>query len=177
MVARVHGAFASQTPQLQGVGDRAVFGGASLALPVGVNVLEVQGDRLRLNAGPAGGVGMGAQYFVYRNGVTDFKQTDQRVAVVGRELVVEDGVVNDAESWARVVRRWATEAAIEPGAQALLFDPGQGQQRAVRLVRGGRRRLTSRRRRWPTWRRPSSRGRAASCAWPLTASAPTSRSA
>ena len=131
VAARVYGAFPSQTPQLQGVGDRAVFGGARLALPIGVNVLEVQGDRLRLNTGQAAGVSSGAQYFVYRQGVTDFKQTDQRVAVA--ELTE----VHDAESWAEVVRRLDDEAAIEPGAQALLFDPGQGQQRAVRLARGG----------------------------------------
>lgn len=130
-VARVHGAFVSQTPQLQGVGDRRVFGGAALALPVGVNVLEVQGDRLRLNIGQAGGVGMGAQFFVYRQGVTDFKQTDQRVAVI------ELAEVQDAESWAKVVRWLGDEPTIEPGAQALLFDPGRGQQRTVRLVRRG----------------------------------------
>ncbi len=131
VVARVHGAFPSQTPQLQGVGDRAVFGGARLALPIGANVLEVQGERLHLNAGQATGAGIGAQYFVYRNGVTDFKQTDQRVAVAKLTEVM------DAESWAEVVRRLDGEAAIEPGAQAVLFDPGRGQQRAVRLVRGG----------------------------------------
>lgn len=131
VVARVHGAFPSQTPQLQGVGDRAVFGGARLTLPIGVNVLEAQGDRLRLNTGQATGAGSGAQYFVYRRGVTDFEQTDQRVAVV---KLTE---VHDAESWAEVVRRLDGEAAIEPGAQALLFDPGKGQQRAVRWARGG----------------------------------------
>ena len=75
---------------------------------------------------------MGAQYFVYRNGVTDFKQTDQRLAVV--ELTE----VMDVESWAKVVRRLGDEVAIEPGAQALLFDPGKGRQQAVRLVRGGK---------------------------------------
>ena len=132
VVARVHGAYASQTPQLQGVGDRAVFGGASLALPIGVNVLEVKGDQLRLNIGQAGGLGVGAQYFVYRNGVTDFKLTDQRLAVV--ELTE----VMDVESWAKVVRRLDDSVAIQPGAQALLFDPGKGQQRAVRLVHDGR---------------------------------------
>jgi hypothetical protein len=131
VLAGVHGTFASQTPQLQGVGNRAVFGGAALALPAGVNILEVQGDRLRLNIGQAGGVGVGAQYFVYRKGVTDFKQTDQRVAVV--ELTE----VMDVESWAKVVRWLGGDVAIEPGAQALLFDPGKGQQRAVRLMRGG----------------------------------------
>lgn len=130
VVAQVHGAFASQTPQLQGVGNRAVFGGASLALPAGVNVLEVQGDKLRLGIGQAGVVSEGAQFFVYRKGVTDFKQTDQRLAVV--ELID----VLDAESRAKVVRRLA-DGTIEPGCQALLFDPGRKQQRAVRLVHGG----------------------------------------
>ncbi len=136
VLAHVRGVFSSQSPQLQGAGDRAVFGGAALALPQGVSILEVQGDLLRLHIGPSGGIGVGAQFFVYRPGVTDFKQTDQRVAVAQVvEPVVVDGVVNGAESWARVVRRLGADGAIERGALALLFDPGEGQQRAVRLVR------------------------------------------
>lgn len=139
VTALVHGAFASQTPQLQGVGDRAVFGGARLALPLGVNVLEAQGECLRLNAGPITGAGIGAQYFVYRNGVTDFAQTDQRTAVVQITAPVlnKDLSISGVESWATIVRRLGDGAAIEPGAQALLFDPGQRQQRAVRLAVGG----------------------------------------
>jgi hypothetical protein len=129
VVARVHGAFASQTPQLQGVGNRAVFGGASLALPAGVAVLEVLADRVRLNAGQSAGVGLGAQYFVYRQGVADLKQTDQRLAVAEVEEVL------DAEAWAKVVRTLGA-GAIAPGALALLFDPGKGRQRTVRLKRG-----------------------------------------
>ena len=132
VIARVHGANPSQTPQLQGAGDRAVFGGAALTLPIGVNVLEVTGDRLRLNIGQAGGAGLGAQYFVYRNGVTDFKQTEQRLAVVELTEVME------VESWARIVRRLDDAVSIEPGAQALLFDPGKGQQRTVQWVRDGK---------------------------------------
>jgi hypothetical protein len=128
VVARVHVAYPNQTPQLQGV-DRAVFGGAALALPAGVNVLEVQGDRLRLNIGQAGGVNLGAQYFIYRKDATDFKLIEQRQAVVKLDEVM------DVESWASVVRRLGDDGAIEPGAQALLFDPGASQQRAVRLVR------------------------------------------
>ncbi len=131
VVASVHGSFASQTPQLQGVGARPVFGGASLALPVGISVLEVDGNRLRLNVGQAAGVGVGARFYVYRQGVTDFRQTDQRVAVI--ELSETEG----AESWGDVVRRLDEDAVLEPGAQAVMFDPGYGQQRVVRLVRTG----------------------------------------
>lgn len=132
VTARVHGANPSQTPQLQGAGDRAVFGGAALTLPIGVNVLEVTGDRLRLNIGQAGGAGLGAQYVVYRKGVADFKQTEQRLAVVELTEVME------VESWARIVRRLDDAVSIEPGAQALLFDPGKGQQRTVQWVRDGK---------------------------------------
>jgi len=130
VAARVYGLNRSQTPQLQGVGERAVFGGAALALPAGVNVLEVSNERLRLNVGQAGGVGVGAQFFVYPSGVTDFKQIEQRLAVVE---VVES---KDAEAWAKVLRRLRPDA-ITPGAQALLFDPGASQQRTIRLVSGG----------------------------------------
>ncbi len=137
VVARVHGKFPSQTPQLQGVGNRAVFGGAALSLPIGVNVLEVQGDRLRLNIGASGGVNKGAQFFVYRQGVTNFKQTDQRTAVakVDAPVTAEDGSINDAECWATIRRLTSDETT--PGCQAVLFDPGSSQQRLVRLARGG----------------------------------------
>lgn len=138
VVARVHGKIPSQTPQLQGMGDRAVFGGATLSLPIGVNVLEVQDDRLRLNIGASGGVNKGAQFFVYRQGVTNFRQTDQRTAVVEVDAPVtaEDGSINDAECWAKILRR-LTGDEITPGCQAVLFDPGSSQQRLVRLARGG----------------------------------------
>lgn len=129
VASRVYGLNRSQTPQLQGVGDRAVFSGATLALPVGVNVLEVAGDRLRLNVGEAGGVGQGAQFFIYPSGVTDFKQTDQRLAV----FEVEES--KETESWTRMLRRLRPDA-IEPGAQGLLFDPGVGRRRLVRFARG-----------------------------------------
>lgn len=130
VASRVYGLNRTQTPQLQGVGDRAVFGGAALTLPAGVNVLEVDNERLRLNVGQAGGVSVGAQFFVYPSGVTNFKQIEQRLAVVE---VVES---KDSESWAKMLRRLRLDAII-PGAQALLFDPGASQQRTVRLVSGG----------------------------------------
>ena len=139
VLARVHSARRDQTPQLQGMGDRAVFGGASLAVPKGITVFEVKGDRLRLNAGPASGIGVGAQLFVYRKNVDDFKRTDERVAVVQVDQpVVESGVEIGTESWANVARWIGSERLIEPGAQALLFDPGISQQRTVRLVAEGK---------------------------------------
>lgn len=139
VVARVHGAYRTQTPQLQGMGERAVFGGVPLSLPMGVNVLEVIGGQVRLNIGSSGGVGKGAQFFVYRQGVTDFKKTDQRTAVVEVDapVVSEDGSINGAECWARIRRRM-TGDEITPGCQAVLFDPGSSQQRLVLLVRGGK---------------------------------------
>lgn len=128
VVARVHGKFSAQTPQLQGVGNRKVFGGVALAMPEGVNVLEVQGERIRLNVGQAGNAAVGAQYFIYPPGTTDFKERDQRLAVAEIEQVI-----SGMESWARIVRRLRDDA-IEPGAQALLFDPGTERQRSVRLM-------------------------------------------
>jgi len=127
VVSRVYGLNRTQTPQLQGVGERAVFGGATLALPTGVNVLAVNNERLRLDVGLAGGVGVGAQFFVYPSGVTNFNQIEQRLAVVE---VVES---KETEAWAKVLRQLRSDAII-PGAQALLFDPGASQQRSVRLV-------------------------------------------
>jgi hypothetical protein len=130
VASRVYSLNRAQTPQLQGVGDRAVFGGASLALPTGVNVLRVEGEQVRLDMGQAGGVNVGAQFFIYPSGVTDFRQTDQRIAVVE---VTES---KDTEAWAQVLRRLRADAIV-PGAQALLFDPGSSQRRAVRFVKEG----------------------------------------
>lgn len=120
----------AQSPQLQGVGDRTIFGGAAVALPAGVNVLDVDGERVRLGVGRAGGAQPGAQFFVYPAGVADFKDTGQRLAVVE---IVESG---DADAWARIVRRLG-DAPVERGCQALLFNPGAAQQWPVYFVRGG----------------------------------------
>lgn len=118
-----------QTPQLQGTGDRAVFGGA-LSLATAASVMEASGDQVRLEIGQSGGAAVGAQYTVYRLGATDFGQIGQQVAVVELTKVLE------TESWARVVRR-LNDASIELGAQARLFDPGASRRRGVRLLRAG----------------------------------------
>lgn len=131
VASRVKGLNPSQTPQIQGVGDRAVFGGATVSLPSAVNVLKVQGDRLQLDVGLSGGAALGAQYFVYPSGVTNFKETEKRLAMVE---VIES---HNADSWAIIRSRpeSAADKPIEPGAQALLFNPGASQQRSVGLLR------------------------------------------
>ncbi len=130
VVAKVHGRYSDQTPQLQGAGDRLIFGSEVAPTPMGATVMELAGNRLRLDVGQAGAVGKGAQYFIYPAATTDFGRTDERLAVVEVEQVL------DGSSWARLVRMLGTDIQIESGDQAILFDPGHAQRRSVWLVPG-----------------------------------------
>lgn len=130
VVSRVKTLNTAQTPLLQGAGDRAIFGDATIALPSGINVLKVEGQRVQLEVGQSGGVGVGAKFFIYPAGVTDFKQTNERLAVVE---VTES---SNTSSWATLLRQLGADA-VKVGDQALLFDPGTSQQRVVRAMRGG----------------------------------------
>ncbi len=134
VAARLKVANPSQRPQLQGVGDRAIFGGATVALPAGIDILEVEGDRLRLDSGRGAGVLPGAQFFIYPAGIANFKQTAARLAIIE---VTES---NDAHAWARVLRRLDDDphdSPLETGSKALLFNPGSALQWPVYLIRDG----------------------------------------
>jgi hypothetical protein len=119
VLAKVHAMFVQQTPQLQGEADRVVFGGPRLRPRPAVNVLETDPPRrrVRLGAGAAQGVGIGASFAVYAPGAADHTRAEGRLAVVEVETP------GTTSSWAAVVER-RDAAQIEEGAQAVLLDLG-----------------------------------------------------
>lgn len=125
VLAKVHGTFSEQAPQLQGQGSRVVFGSDMVLLPQAVTVMQVDeaGERVELATGQAQGVRSGTLFAVYPSNVADLSQVDQRLAMAAIEQLGSD------QSWARITHRFSRDP-IEQGAQAVLLDPG-----SVRLRR------------------------------------------
>jgi len=131
ILAKVHGQFERQTPQLQGEGDRVVFGSDRVQPQYAVNVMRVEPGKQRvlLGAGQAHGLRKGAQFIIYPPGAADFSRVDQRLALVE---IADLGAV---DSWARITKQLRPDR-IEQGAQAVLLEPGVSRlQRVVQLVR------------------------------------------
>jgi Caspase domain len=126
ILSKVHGQFEAQTPQLQGEGARTVFGSDQVQPLYAVPVLQVDSaaGRVRVNAGQAQLVRPGAQFVIYPPGTNTLSSADTRLALAE---VQEDPGATDA--WATIVSK-LRDAGIEPGAQAVLINPG-----AVRLQR------------------------------------------
>ncbi|HEU4710815.1 MAG TPA: caspase family protein [Pyrinomonadaceae bacterium] len=129
VLARVRAQFPDQTPQLQGEGNRIVFGREEVHSQSGVTVIENLGsDRIVLNAGQAHGVERGARFSVFGLDQKDFTQSETRMATV---KVVDAGAASSTASILNLVEG----AVIEPGCQAVLFDVGRRRlRRKVRLV-------------------------------------------
>ena len=83
VLARVHGRFPSQTPQLLGELDRHVFGVDLAPIPHAFAVTAVHPERctLTINAGLALNVTNGTELGIYRPGTTDFSLLEERLAV------------------------------------------------------------------------------------------------
>jgi hypothetical protein len=125
ILAKVHSQFERQTPQLQGEGDRVIFGAERAQPCYGVPVMQVDRaqERILLGAGQAHGLRQGAQFAIYPRGTTDFTKLDKRQAIV------EISELGATDAWAGVIQRFGKKA-VEGGAQAVLLGAG-----SVRLVR------------------------------------------
>lgn len=131
VVAKIHGQFEQQTPQLQGEGNRVVFGSEHVQPHYAVNVMQVDSasQRVLLNAGQVQGMRKGIQFAIYPPSTTDFTQTDQRLALVD---IAELGAT---DSWSRITKQLRSDP-IEQGAQAVMLDPSTSRlRRTVCLVR------------------------------------------
>ncbi len=117
VLAKVRSWMEAQTPQLQGEGDRAVFGAEHIKPYFAVSVMEVDeaGNRVALNAGEVHGLRRGTLLAIYPRGTTDFGPTQQRQA-----LVQVADLVGDSDCWAEITERYGT-GFIEQGAQAVLL--------------------------------------------------------
>ena len=129
ILAKVHSQFETQTPQLQGEGNRVVFGSDAVQPQFATPVLQVSesGNQVLLNAGQAHGLRKGAQFAIYPSSTSDFAAGDERLALA------EITDLGAAESWAAITNRLRSQE-IEQGAQAVLLDPGSSRlRRSVRV--------------------------------------------
>ena len=101
ILAKVHGQFEAQTPQLEGEGSRQVFGSDRVEPAYAAPVLEVDvsAGRLRINAGQAQLVRRGARFAIYPSGTEDFDRTEKRLALA--DVREAPGAV---ETWATITR-------------------------------------------------------------------------
>ncbi len=119
VLAKVHGQFVAQTPQLEGEGNRVVFGSEESLPQYAVTVMKVSSnDTVTLNAGQAHGVAPHSRFNVFQLHETDLTKVDRRIALVE---VTETGAV---ESEARILERFGAAGIPEPGCQAVLLDVG-----------------------------------------------------
>ncbi len=118
--AKVRSQFVRQTPMLLGEENRLVFGNQIISSAYAVTVLEVELDentkpqRIKLDAGQAQGVNLGATFVIYPLGTKDFTQVEQRLAIA--KIVQRKAT----ESWAEIPTIFGDQKFIESGAQAVL---------------------------------------------------------
>ena len=119
LLAKVHGQFAAQSPQLQGEGQRVVFGATERPQLRSFPVMAAeQNGPILINAGLAQGVEQGTQFGIYPTNEADVTNIERRVAVV--EVIETNPVtcqarVLDQNDWTR----------IEAGNQAVHLDAGK----------------------------------------------------
>lgn len=118
LLAKVHGQFAAQSPQLQGEGQRIVFGVTERPQPRSFPVItaETNGPVL-IGAGLAQGVEKGTQFGIYRTNEAEFTSTETRVGTV------EVTEINPVSCHARILDQPAP--SIEAGYQAVRLDAGK----------------------------------------------------
>lgn len=130
--AKVRNQFEKQTPMLQGESGRTFFGNnfVSPQLTVPIIQVDLEENRVKLNAGQAHGLRKGAELAIYPSGTADLTQTHQRLALVE---ITQLGAVN---SWATITQILgeSKKENIEEGAPALLLYPNVKLVRKVRLV-------------------------------------------
>jgi hypothetical protein len=130
ILAKVHTKFPQQTPQLHGDGSRVVFDTNRVPQPAAVRVLQVDSTnrRLKLDAGKAQGIDVGAHFAVYPSQETDFTLDAKRLALL------EITEAQATESWAAITES-LSDAPLEEGAQAVMLEAGAIQLRGrIRLV-------------------------------------------
>ena len=109
----------AQNPQLEGEGDRVVFGREAVQLPFAFVVLDVDeaNRQVTLSAGRVHGLGAEARFALYSAGQADFKRSDTPLAIA---QIIESGTTS---SLARLVNR-SFHGQVEQGDRAVLLIPG-----------------------------------------------------
>lgn len=118
LLAKVHGQFATQSPQLQGEGNRVVFDVTERPQPRSVPVIRTENGLITINIGLAQGVAQGTQFAIYATNEADLTNADKRIAIVE---ITETGPVS---SQAQIVDQ-ISATPIEAGSQAVRLDAGR----------------------------------------------------
>lgn len=129
ILVKVHSQFPQQTPQLQGEGNRLVFGSEQVQPFYTIKIMQVDlaSDRILLEAGQAHGFRKGAQFAIYTPDA-DLSLKEQRIALAEVEEL------GATESWAKITGKLRRDEIV-PGAQAVLLDSGNIRlQRTVNLL-------------------------------------------
>lgn len=128
LLGRIRGWMVEQTPQLQGEGDRVIFGTERLKPRYGITVMQFDeaNNRIALNAGEIQGIRLGNLLAVYQLNAPDLQSKEGRLAMAE---ITE--VVGESDSWATIVEKYGREA-IEPGFQAVVL--GTTDHRLQRVV-------------------------------------------
>jgi hypothetical protein len=130
ILAKVHTQFEEQTPQLQGEGNRTLFGSNEIRPFYAVLVMDVdrQGENVTLAAGQTHGLRKGALFAIYPRRTCELTQASKCLALVE---IIELGAVNSLAKF----RKKFNEGEIEQGALAVPMDSGNIRlQRNVRLL-------------------------------------------
>lgn len=136
--AGVRSQFKIQAPQLEGEGDREVFGSSQIKNFRGLSVLNVNRDNtLVLSAGAAHGLEKGAKLLLFPLSETDLSKTDRKIGEI--ELTA----VRSVESTANILWQ-ARPGVIQPGSQAILSDDSKGEfESRVGMMRATRKSAAS----------------------------------
>jgi hypothetical protein len=128
VLAKIRSWMVEQTPQLQGEGDRVVFGSERIKPKYAISVMQVDKvqNRIALNAGESQGQKPGDLLAVYEMGSQDLESK------AGRQALAEiSEIVGDSDSWATITEGFGKKA-IEQGAQAVVL--GRTDHRLQRAV-------------------------------------------
>ena len=119
LLAKIHGQFPNQSPQLQGEGQRVVFDVIEPPQHRTVPVMNVDSNGLiSLNVGLAQGVTKGAQFAIYATNEPDITNATKRLAIM------EVTEVSPVNCQGKIVDQ-TPAGAIEPGFHAVRLDGGR----------------------------------------------------
>jgi hypothetical protein len=126
LLAKIHSQFPEQTPQLEGEGDRVVFGRTEIPRQSAIPVINVDQEnrRIELGAGRAQGLRVKARLAIYPRGQAI------NTSVKEPQALVEITNLTDVSVLAKIIEA-PVEGLIEKGAQAVLLDPGVASLRRI----------------------------------------------
>ena len=129
IVAKVHSHFATQTPHLEGDGNRIVFGVNRIPPSYTAVVMAVDAakSRVQLSAGQAQGMRRGSEFAIQSLTKRDPAAQTERLGVATIDTL------GATDSWAKFTSTTATVDVVQQGDQAVLINPG-----SIQLVKNVR---------------------------------------